>query len=238
MLKTSTMVAEPISIHIKHHRFAWILAFIALGLNLTGFGLHCYTYLIDPAFKPHYQLDLNGENGLPAYFSILLLFIAAILVWVIYFAKDRLQAPFRWHWLLLSLIFLYLSMDESISIHEKFNKITQKVSGNTTGIFYLAWVIPFGVLVLVFAVSYLQFWWRLPGRFRRLFAVSGLTYVGGALGVEIVEGLYMQQYGQDLFFQLLITLEETMEMLGIIVFIFALLDYIYTQLPELRLAKE
>ena len=59
-----------------------------------------------------------------------------------------------------------------------------------------------------------------------LFVVAGIIYVGGALGVEAVSGLWAERHGEDnLVYMTISTVEELMEMIGIIVFIHALLDY-------------
>ncbi|WP_415785669.1 hypothetical protein [Deinococcus saxicola] len=66
--------------------------------------------------------------------------------------------------------------------------------------------------------------------------MAGLTYVMGALGFELLEGLVVSGGGTDHpLNQSLIVVEEGMEMLGVTLFISALLNYLRTEMPGLRL---
>ena len=57
---------------------------------------------------------------------------------------------------------------------------------------------------------------------------SGFIFVGGAIGVEMIHDLLKVQNGgsENLYLKLLICLEETCEMTGVAIFIYALLNYI------------
>ena len=62
-----------------------------------------------------------------------------------------------------------------------------------------------------------------------------MCYVGGALGMELIKGRHSYLYGQkNLAYGVITTIEESLEMLGIVVFIYALLDYIKTYISEVR----
>ncbi len=72
-----------------------------------------------------------------------------------------------------------------------------------------------------------------------LFVVSGLTYVLGAIGLEMIGGLRVDVHGSDdLVYLLIVTCEEFLEMLGIVIFIYALLSYMGEHLKELRIVIE
>jgi len=77
--------------------------------------------------------------------------------------------------------------------------------------------------VLAFAVAYAPFVARLDARTRRLFVVSGALFVGGALGMEFVQGWHDGLYGRDGTTALITTVEEVLEMSGVTVFVYALL---------------
>ena len=72
-------------------------------------------------------------------------------------------------------------------------------------------------------VAFLRFWLRLESRIRALFFASAVLYVGGALGFELIEIYYIPHYGVDLGFYMLSTAEESLEMLGVLLFIYALM---------------
>ena len=61
-------------------------------------------------------------------------------------------------------------------------------------------------------------------------ALAGGLFVTGALGIEILGGHYYDLSGKDSpTYRTLITIEETLEMLGVVVFVHALLLYIASQ---------
>ncbi len=69
-----------------------------------------------------------------------------------------------------------------------------------------------------------------------LFFVSGATYVLGAIGFEMIGGsLYINSKDMSLPYMLVMTVEETLEMSGIILFIFTLLLYLKSYAPKVNL---
>lgn len=54
-----------------------------------------------------------------------------------------------------------------------------------------------GALVLVFALAYARFFLGLPNKQRILFFVSGVLYVGGVLGWEMLNGFLASVYGRQ-----------------------------------------
>ena len=68
---------------------------------------------------------------------------------------------------------------------------------------------------------------RLPVATRLGFIVSGPLFIGGALGFELVGGRYAELHGRDnLTYNMIATMEESLEMAGVIGFIYALLKYL------------
>lgn len=168
-----------------------------------------------------YRFNVNGENTVPAYFSSLLLLAVAVLTAIL--AKE--QGRERFFWLGLALLFAALSIDEASSFHELLIVPVRHHLG-VGGWLHFAWVVPAFGLLAVFAVVYLRFWGRLPARTRVLFALAGVLYVGGAVGLEIVGGYFASQGGEGTWpFILSATIEEGSEMAGVIVFVYALLDF-------------
>ncbi|MCO5723344.1 hypothetical protein [Robiginitalea marina] len=56
--------------------------------------------------------------------------------------------------------------------------------------------------------------------------VSGIIYVSGAIGIELLEGREAVTHGfESPGFKVLYTLEESLEMGGLILFLYALLSY-------------
>lgn len=108
----------------------------------------------------------------------------------------------------------------------------------TSGFLYYAWVIPFGLITLVIGAIYLRFLIRLDKTTRYLFIFSGMIYVTGAIGMEIFEGKINEQGGYMNFsYVLLVTVEESLEMLGLSIYIYAAVNYIKlsTQTVKIKL---
>ncbi len=169
--------------------------------------------------------SVNAEKTIPTWYATLLLFGAAVLLALITIIKFQQKEPFKFHWLGLAVVFLYLSMDEGAAIHEIFSDPIQETL-NPTGFFSFGWYILFAPLVVIFVLVYLRFLLQLPGKFRNLFVLSGAIYVGGAVFIEAISANRWYLDGGLTFAYLAIaTVEELMEMWGIILFIYALLLY-------------
>lgn len=177
----------------------------------------------------HFGLDI--EHSLPSWYSSSLMLGAVALLWFISRVEPRAGQRREPAWLLLAVIFLLMSIDESVSFHEAFIPL---LSGHyhLTGILTFGWVIPaFPVLVLL-GLYLLPFLHRLPSPWARRFIIAGLVYVGGAYGLELVGGAIFSREGREAvhYIAVMVT-EESMEMIGLTLFVHALLGYIARQLP-------
>ena len=125
-----------------------------------------------------------------------------------------------------SVIFLFMSVDEMLELHER---LIEPLRGalETSGAFYYAWVIPYGMAVGVIGAIYLKFLLHLPRRTAIGFIVSGAVFVTGAIGFEMLSGVIFEQNGsKDAYYVFVQTIEEMLEMVGIAMFIYAITDYI------------
>ena len=78
----------------------------------------------------------------------------------------------------------------------------------------------------VLGVAFVPFVLHLPRRTALWFAVAGTTYVAGAIGIEIPGNTMVAEHLRDtLQYRTSTMVEEGMEMLGMILFINALLRY-------------
>ncbi len=174
------------------------------------------------AFAPEFNVD--EEGNFPSLYSAITLLLCSILLATIAWVKKIHGARYPVHWKALSFIFLYLSIDELLSLHERIIEPLRRAG--FSGFLYHAWVVPGAVLLLIFVLTFLKFLFHLPARTRHWFIVSGAIYVGGALGIELIGGNYADLHGQEnMMYAVLVTIEEFMEMLGIIVFINTLMSY-------------
>jgi hypothetical protein len=199
------------------------------GMLATYYFQHTNSYYTIEYF------NLASENNFPTFFASFQLLLAAVVLALIAIIRRKQQQKDFWYWAVLAAIFVFLSLDESIMIHELVS-VKMRQHMDVTGDHFFAWVIPYSLLVLLVGVAYLRFVFRLPPFVRDRVLLAGFVFVAGALGLEIVESYYYSQSGvKDLNFAILTTLEESMEMFGILLFIYALLHYIAYDLKGLQI---
>jgi hypothetical protein len=180
--------------------------------------------------------DLSREKNLPTLFNTTLILICSVLIYFIYRLHKKYSVNLDYKWLILALGFLYMAIDEYAELHEKLSQfISPFFNDHSRGIFYFSWVIP-ALLVVIFLLFYfLHFWLTLPPDTRKRFFIAGFIYVSGIIGVEMIDGYYFENNGRDLNYNLLSTLEESMEMFGLIYFMRALMIYISRQFNEINI---
>jgi hypothetical protein len=180
--------------------------------------------------------NLDGENNIPAWFSTISLFLCALILVAIGAVCWKQNGGHRWYWIGLSVVFLGLSLDEAASIHE-WLVLPLRRRLDLGGYFYYAWVIPGGLFTLAVGLAFLRFVIGLPRVTRTRFFVAGIIYCSGALGMELIGGKYASAHGMRNWTYILIaSLEESLEMLGTILFLQALLVYWREYVGEVRLS--
>ena len=207
------------------------LGFIALYLALQSLLTE---YLLENVlsksnnsiFIPFIDLfSVNAEQTIPTWYSTIQLFVSAILLGVITAVKRQNHDPYTRYWAGLSLIFLYLSLDEGASIHEIFSD-TLEVFYTPSGYLTFAWLIVFVPLVIIIGLLYLRFLFHLPSRIRNLFILAGFFYIGGAMVIEAISAnRYFADGGVTFPYLAIATVEELLEMWGITLLIYTLLSY-------------
>ena len=172
---------------------------------------------------------LDEERNVPTWYSSMtLLACSALLALAAANARSRADRWWR-HWAALAIIFLYISMDEAATIHELSIDPLHDLLG-IGGLLRWAWVVPGIVFVAVLAVAYLKFLSALPTPTRRLFVTAAVLFASGALVVEMLSGWWFDQYGHlNMGYVLFWTTEETLEMSGVAVFLYALLRHLGEQ---------
>lgn len=191
--------------------------------------------------------DVKKEESIPTWYSEVLLLLCSALLAVIFLAIRREGGRRAGYWLGLSAVFLFLSADEGSSIHEKMGQlgkfILAAIGIDQSGFLTYAWVVPGAALVLVLALVYLRFFFGLPTKYRLLFLAAGIVYVGGALVLESLSAFYVSLYGgqqamtggQRATVIAITTAEESAEMLGAILFVYALLSYLREYVEDVTL---
>ncbi|MGK7911821.1 MAG: hypothetical protein AB4050_10135 [Synechococcus sp.] len=174
-----------------------------------------------------YVFNIDEEYNFPTFFSVILLLICAFLLKRIAVMENNRQEAFVKHWKILHYIFIFLALDEAFQIHGIFMLFPQ-VAKQLPGIFHFPWVIPYGIALAILGFYFSRFILNLPTRIKSLILLSAFFYVGGALGIEMIGGSWIRIAGsqKNLVYALIVSLEEMMEITGLLIFIYSLMFYI------------
>lgn len=207
-----------------------------LILTMISIAIQIAKYVFDYRSDWMATFNLDREMNFPTWYSALMLAFCALLLTAIATGKNIQHDHYYRHWKLLSILFWLLAVDEVLSIHEILIVPDLAKALKLPWFLHSMWVIPGAIAVLIFAQQYWKFTLHLPKRSRYHFTLAAILYIGGALGMEMLGSYYAELEGQQhLTYALLANLEEVMEMMGTIVFIYGLLLYSGRWAQELQL---
>ena len=223
-------------ISVSPKRVAYSLSLWVLFFAIAGCTVKVLRYVFNNRERWMSLFDLDAEINYPSWYSSFTLLFCGILLGIIAVAKKKQGDRYFRHWKALGFIFVFFSLDEILSLHEILIINDLRKALHLGGFFYFIWVIPGAIFVVLTGLAYLKFLRHLPRKTRDLFLLAGSIYVGGALGMEMVCGYYADAVGQrNLIYGLMASAEEILEMVGVIVFIYALLSYIGSHLETIDL---
>ena len=180
----------------------------------------------DPANRI-WLLDVDFEQGLFTWMSVLSLYTAGVILLLIGASPAHGTLRERGPWLLLGFMFLALSADDHVGIHEKLSALLSRTTGGGSGLFYFAWAAPAGLLCLAGLLWFLPFLSRLPRRVFALMLLSAALFLGGAVGLEMVAGAAAEASGVfSAPYRIVTNIEEACELFGVLLFIHALLLFV------------
>lgn len=208
------------------------LTFLSITGDIVRYGFDTELHGLVPLF------DLNREQNIPTWYAASSLLLCAVLLGVCGTVSRQSGGRFRHRWFFLMMVFCGLSVDELVSMHERFSGLVRAVFG-VDGLLYFAWVIPASLFVAVFLLAYWRFLANLPHKTRWGFLLAGAVYVAGAIGMELVGGKYVSSHGgfplaRTVTYAGLTTVEELLEMFGVVIFLTALVTYLREQVEEIR----
>ncbi|WP_378949027.1 hypothetical protein [Paracoccus sp. R86501] len=208
------------------------LALCAVGLA----GIYLATHAIDLECMTRsceftqQLLDMNGEGNLPAWFTVACWFLAGILAYFIAQVDETPHQHAAWYGIMV--LSLFFSFDEMTMFHESFGSILGSSIGKITGvgdILFYKWLVYGVMFVVVAGLLFLPFLYRLPRSTRWRIIMAGTIFLIGALGIESLGAASqagMIDLVQGRVWPFAIALEETLEMLGVILLIHALLHHL------------
>lgn len=215
--------------------------FISIIICLTL--IHCILQFVEFSLgfsKIHLirvLFDFERDSNITTWYSSITLFISFILLTLIAIAKKRVSDTFAFQWQFLAIIFAFLSLDEIAMLHERSGEVLKiLVPIEFDGFLYFQWVLIGIPVTLIIALIYLKFILHLPAKTRNLIIFAGALFVGGALGLEILAGHRESlNTSGEFFYKLITTIEESWEKLGVMVFIYALLDYMQKYVNHIQI---
>ena len=217
--------------HSNTTKINFTIIAILLCLSIISVYLLNLGYETAYGFIPLFNFDM--EFNIPSLYSFLSILLCSYLLHFIYLNKNisKTECKYIYHWKALSFIFLYLAFDELMGIHEHLGPLISSSVLSKIGIYNLNisrnWVLIYVLLFGVIGLGFLKFFIHLPIESRFLFAISGVLYVTGAVVLELLDGqLIVADYNSLNLYRYLSSLEELFEMIGIALFIRALILYI------------
>lgn len=203
--------------------------------------IHCiilgiYFYIGDPkVFDFVRMFDLDMERNVPTLFSSALMLIAAFLFYLLSKSPLEQKKGSRPFWLGLSFVFTFLAFDESAKIHEQIGDFTENFV-DASGYLYYPWVLSYSILILILGLFYIRFFWRMPSKLFWSFMGSAAMFLSGAIGFELLGAKESSIQGTDtVLYSIFYTIEESLEMFGVIFLIWILLTLLESNVLEIKM---
>lgn len=207
-----------------------LLAMAVLGRVLHFTGLATRSYTVQQVMR---VFEVDAEQSVPTWFSCLLLLAAAALLLLVGQLRRAARAPMARHWTALGAIFVLLSIDEVVGLHNT-EFVSEETARGISDYFAIPWVFQGIAVVAVVGLAYLRFLVALPRATRRGFVLAGVIYVGGALVMEMVGASYIVRYTDaHPAVAAVVLVEEAMEMLGALVLVATLVRHLEAEYPRL-----
>lgn len=182
--------------------------------------------------------NLDREQSLPTWYSSVLLLMASVLSAIVAIGARQSREPDSIAWTILAVLLLLASQDEIAGVHELVNTFWAKRFPGNDVVFHVGWTFVYAPAALGLGAIYFPFLRRLGPGGRQLL-IAGVIYVFGAVGMEIVTGMYWVRGGRSgMVESVLVAVEETLEMTGVIVLIHALLWRLAEQTVTIRIESD
>lgn len=199
---------------------AWVLIAFALvwGSSLAQ-DIYIYAQADPDPTARLWFIDLDVEQSLYTGMSVVLIASCSFLLLIIGSYARLNRERYAFCWILLSVAFVMIAADELLSFHEKLSGILSSLFNYTTAFSVLA----IGLLSMT-ALCFLPFLKSQPTNIARGMMAAGFIFVLGAAGMEILAGRYLAEGEmENMSYRLLVTVEEGLEGLGMILFMWTLL---------------
>lgn len=170
------------------------------------------------------RFDLDDESSVPTWLAQFLFLAIAAAAWLSAYLQNQ-KRPRRL-WTSIAVIGLLFSIDEISALHERLLQTIHVAffQDNAATTADNAWLVLAPFIVLLAAYLLWMMWRILPKRTIGIFIFAGLVFVGGAMFVDLLANTSERE--TFLNQGLLVGLEESMELFGCVVALYAIVDYL------------
>lgn len=218
---------DKLAVTINTKVVAYILGTIIVVL--TTLNLLIQLAVLEFGYNKMYGIrkmfSVGTEANVPTFYSAFQLLVSAGLLAIISLKKWNSKDRYRYAWAGLSVGFIVLALDEAAMIHEIGYRLPAIFGFGDSR---YAWLVPFTGVLFFLALLYWRFLGSLDSWTRRMFLLSAGIFLGGAMGMEVVGDSIRDSYGSINNWPYVFeeAIEEFMEMAGIALFIWVLLQII------------
>lgn len=184
-----------------------------------------------------WKFDVADDTSIPTWYASASLAFCALLLWLVSIVERIEKRGYVRHWQGLSLIFLFLSLDETAALHEWSGEVVKRLGfAEMSSFLYYQWVVVGGLATLILGFVYMRFFFAQPIKMRWLFFLAAAVFIGSALVVEMVNARIDVLYGGDsALYNVMTALEEFGEMAGVLIFAYALLQHLEAKVEGISL---
>lgn len=215
------------------------LSVVAMALIFIHINILVIYFLVGDPDKFDFirMFDLDMERNIPTLFSSAILLISGFLFYLLSLSAKMKEKKDRKYWLGLSFVFTFLAFDESAKIHEKLGDYTENFV-EATGYLHYPWVISYSILIVVLGLLYMRFFWKMESKVFWAFMASAAIFLSGAIGFELLGANESSIHSTDtVLYSIYYTIEESLEMFGVIYLIHILLNLLEGKTVEVNSKK-
>ncbi|OGW78005.1 MAG: hypothetical protein A3C51_01660 [Omnitrophica bacterium RIFCSPHIGHO2_02_FULL_46_20] len=197
-----------------------LIAIIIIASNIINILLG------EPSKSITRLIDMDTEANIPTWFSSILLFIAAFFAYRCSFLSKTHQNG-KTIWQVLSLWLLVMSCDEVATIHEQVGFLINKYIFKFSRPGSHTWLLMIGPLAVIIVLSIgikIKKYLNDSTKAARLLIIGALIYFFGSIVLESTLG-FLSSNHLDILRRVEAMLEESFEMVGVIIFISGLMEH-------------
>lgn len=166
-----------------------------------------------------HSVYVDSEHNIPSWFNGTLWFLTALTAFIIsYLAKISQKKQIQRNSLILGLVACLASLDEFMMVHERLGVILTHLKDYLPfDIFKIPvfWVVPGFFIALLVVGLLFKFIFYFPTNLRNNIFLAGILFLTATIVIETFSGIWVQRYGIDVYYTLIVHLEELLEMLAV-----------------------